>query len=213
MASRLYLAVSRLPLAVAMLVASGCQPKPPAGPSEGGADAVTSIVVSPATVTLDPGRSAKLTAEARRADGSVVATATIVWSTSSAAVATVTADGTVTAVAGGAATITASSGTVSQSAGLTVRDVYDLDARGIPTLITSHYLDLASIDRISLFRSAIGHDYSDSVERCRSMKHYFMPRVALDWSTLQVSSPAEGTIVDLRPETTFGRRCRFGRRR
>ena len=165
---------------------------------------VASIVVSPATVTLDPGGSTKLAAEARRADGSVITTAAIAWSTSSSVVATVRADGTVTAVAAGSATVSASAGSVSRSAAVTVRDVYDLDAHGVPTLITSHYLDLASIDRISLFRSAIGHDYSDSVERCRSMKHYFMPRAGLDWSTLQVSSPADGTIVDLRPETTFG---------
>jgi hypothetical protein len=129
---------------------------------------------------------------------------TFTWTSSSPAVATVGGDGTVTAAAGGTATITASSGGASRTAGVTVRDVYDLDARGVPTLITSHYLDLAAIDRISLFRSAIGHDYSDAVERCRSMKHYFMPRATVDWSTLTVSSPAEGTVIDIRPETTFG---------
>ena len=203
MTRRLHLAVSRLPLAVAMLAVSGCKPAQPGGPSPGG-DVVASIVVSPATVTLDPGGSTKLAAEARRADGSVITNATIAWSTSSSAIATVSPDGTVTAVAGGSATVSASSGSVSRSAAVTVRDVYDLDARGVPGIITSHYLDLASIDRISLFRSAIGHDYSDSVESCRSMKHYFMPRASLDWSTLQVSSPADGTIVDLRQETTFG---------
>jgi hypothetical protein len=203
MSVRRCLDVAILSIAAAAIAAFGCQPQTPAGPSPGGTGVVTAILISPATVTLDSGASAQLTAEARGADGSVIAAA-IAWSTSSPAVATVTTDGTVTATAGGSATITASSGNVSRAATVTVRDVHDLDARGVPVLATSHYLDPASVDRISLFRSAVGHDYSDGLERCRSMKHYFMPRATLDWSTLAITSPVDGTIVDLRPETTFG---------
>jgi hypothetical protein len=182
------------------LTACKAKPAETGGPS----DVVASIIVSPSTVTLDPGGTVKLAAEAHRGDGSIIGAATFTWTSSSTAVATVAGDGTVTAVAGGTTTITAASGGASRAVAVTVRDVYDLDARGVPTLVTSHYLDLAAIDRISLFRSGIGHDYSDSLERCRSMKHYFMPRAGIDWGTLTVSSPAEGTIVDVRPETTFG---------
>jgi hypothetical protein len=192
--------IRSLVLTVILTSLPGCsKPQDSGGPS----DIVVTISISPSTVTLDPGASTKLTAEARRGDGSLIGSSTFTWTSSSPAVATVGGDGTVTAVAGGTATITASSGGASRTAGVTVRDVYDVDARGVPMLITSHYLDLAAIDRISLFRSAIGHDYSDAVERCRSMKHYFMPRATVDWSTLMVSSPAEGTVVDIRPET-FG---------
>jgi hypothetical protein len=187
-----------------LALAGGCRPAQPGQSPGGPSDVVASIIVSPSTLTLDPGGSTKLAAEARRGDGSVIGTATFTWTSTSPAVATVAGDGTVTAVAGGTAMITATSGAASRTASVTVRDVYDLDARGVPKLVTSHYLDLTAIDRISLFRSAIGHDYSDGVERCRSMKHYFMPRAAIDWSTLAVSAPADGTIVEIRQETTFG---------
>jgi hypothetical protein len=36
------------------------------------------------------------------------------------------------------------------------------------------------------------------------MKHYFMPRADVDWSAIVVSSPVNGTIAELQPETTFG---------
>src|SRR5262245_54411026 len=121
-------------LAVTVMLASfvgGCKP---AQPGQNPSDVVVSIVVSPSTVTLDPGATTKLAAEARRGDGSVIGTATFTWTTSSTAIATVGGDGTVTAVAGGTATITAASGGASHSAGVTVRDVYDLDGRGVPRI-------------------------------------------------------------------------------
>jgi hypothetical protein len=178
----------------------GASPAGPSGPSGG----AFTVVVSPSSVTLDSGRTLRLTADVRRADGSAAAATPVAWSSSAEAVATVGADGTVTAVAGGTATIAASAGGATSSASVTVRDVYDLDARGVPPLIAADYLDLSSIDRVSRFRSSAGHDYSDSAERCRSMKHYFMPRAGVDWSALAIASPADGTVVDLRPETSFG---------
>ena len=78
---------------------------------------------------------------------------------------------------------------------------WDLDAQGVPRFITHHYIDLPSISRISRFRSGEGHDYSDSVETCRSMKHYFVPRyTTLDASTIPVYSPIDGEIFRLRQE-------------
>jgi hypothetical protein len=71
---------------------------------------------------------------------------------------------------------------------------YDVDALGIPKLVTTDYIDLASIERISHFRSSIGHDYADDFETCRSMKHYFQPRASVDWSTVAIFSPVQGTI-------------------
>jgi hypothetical protein len=82
--------------------------------------------------------------------------------------------------------------------------VYDLDARGVPKFITHDYIDLTKIARISRFRSGIGHDYSDAVERCRSMKHYFQPNAGIDWGTITISAPINGTVTAVRDETTFG---------
>ncbi len=50
---------------------------------------------------------------------------------------------------------------------------YDVDANGVPRFVDTSYIDLDGLTRISLFRSHDGHDYSDGVETCRSMKHYF----------------------------------------
>jgi hypothetical protein len=55
--------------------------------------------------------------------------------------------------------------------------------------------------RISRFRSGIGHDASDSVERCRSMKHYFVPRFgSIDASAIPIYAPVSGEVFRLRQE-------------
>jgi hypothetical protein len=71
---------------------------------------------------------------------------------------------------------------------------YDIDAWGIPKFVQTDYIELDRIGRISRFRSSIGHDYSDFFEDCRSMKHYFMPEEASDWSAVRVFSPVDGTV-------------------
>ena len=45
----------------------------------------------------------------------------------------------------------------------------------VPRFATAFYFDLAHVERISRFRSGIGHDFSDTYETCRSMKHYICP--------------------------------------
>ena len=65
----------------------------------------------------------------------------------------------------------------------------------IPKFITTDYIEADKIERISKFRSAIGHDYWDDFERCRSMKHYFSPRSTVSWSSVKIFSPITGKIV------------------
>lgn len=81
---------------------------------------------------------------------------------------------------------------------------YDVDALGVPRIASASYIDLAPVMRLSMFRSALGHDYHDAFESCRSMKHYFQPVSTVDWSTIRISSPVDGMIVYLRTEQTFG---------
>jgi len=81
---------------------------------------------------------------------------------------------------------------------------YDVDALGVPSIIAADYIELDKIDRVSLFRSGVGHDYSDGVETCRTMKHYFMPKANVDWAAVVISSPLPGTIARMENETTFG---------
>jgi hypothetical protein len=72
---------------------------------------------------------------------------------------------------------------------------YDVTTSGLPLVIEADYINLESIEWVSLFRSSSGHDFSDDFEACRSMKHYFNPISTVDWSAIQVYSPINGTIV------------------
>jgi hypothetical protein len=74
-------------------------------------------------------------------------------------------------------------------------DVWDIDKDGIPKFVSTNYIELDKIYRISKFRSSEGHDYSDAFEHCRSMKHYFEPKSSLDWSTVKIYSPVTGKIT------------------
>lgn len=70
---------------------------------------VASVVVTPATLSMRVGVSAPLQAQTLDAEGSALTGRAIAWASSNAAVATVNAQGTVTGVSAGAATITATS--------------------------------------------------------------------------------------------------------
>ena len=97
-------------LSLAVLSIAGCGPKEePITPSNPGGDStipVSEVYVSPATLTLDIGKTATLTASVSPSNAT---SKTVTWSSSNESVATV-ANGKVTAVAVGEATITASAG-------------------------------------------------------------------------------------------------------
>lgn len=79
------------------------------------------VGVAPATVPLTAlGATEQLTAEVRDQNGKLMAGAAVSWSSSAAAVATVSASGLVTAATNGTATITATAGSASGSAAATV---------------------------------------------------------------------------------------------
>lgn len=78
---------------------------------------VASLAVSPAQTSLRVGRTTRLTAQPFDATGTPLSGRAVAWSSSDASVAQVDADGTVTAIAPGAATIVATSeGRTAQSA-------------------------------------------------------------------------------------------------
>ncbi|HEY0972095.1 MAG TPA: Ig-like domain-containing protein [Gemmatimonadales bacterium] len=81
---------------------------------------VASVTVTPATITLDPGKNAALSAIVRDGSDAIIASYPVTWTSGSSAVATVSATGVVTAVAPGTATITASAGGKSASVTVTV---------------------------------------------------------------------------------------------
>lgn len=81
-----------------------------------------------------------------------------------------------------------------------------------PPVLTTLHVPLDRVARISRFRSGVGHDYSDGVERCRSMKHYFAFRNAdgsagepgrphdPPWTTVPVVAPLAGVVVAVQAE-------------
>lgn len=81
-------------------------------------DTATRVTVTPASATIAVGATARLHAEARADTGAVAGA--VSWTTSAPEVATVAADGTVTAVAAGSATITATVRGGAGSAAITV---------------------------------------------------------------------------------------------
>ena len=81
---------------------------------------VTSVSVSPATASVAVGSTVALSATVKDAQGNVMSGQTVTWTTNSASVATVNANGVVTGVAAGSATITATSSGKSGTATVTV---------------------------------------------------------------------------------------------
>ncbi len=71
--------------------------------------------------------------------------------------------------------------------------------------ITANPLDLSQIDRISKFRSCVGHDYSGlnsdgERETLRSMKHYIEP-LSTQSNAIKVFAPFDGEIREVNAES------------
>ena len=88
------------------------------------APVATTVTVSPASTALSAlGETARFTAEVRDQNGQVMAGAAVAWASSDASIASVDASGQATSVGNGTATITATVGSVSGSAMVTVEQV------------------------------------------------------------------------------------------
>ena len=109
--------LSSLLVALGLLVACGDSGMaPPPVPA--------SVTVSPASLTFNAlGDTTRLTATVRDLGGQPVAGAAVTWESSDPAVATVSASGLVTSAANGAATVTATAGSATGSAGVDVEQV------------------------------------------------------------------------------------------
>ena len=104
---------------IAMLALScgdgAVEPAPPPAP------VATTVTVNPSSAVLNAlAETARFAAEVRDQNGQVMAGAAVAWASTNASIASVDASGLVTAVANGSATITATSGSVSGSATVTV---------------------------------------------------------------------------------------------
>jgi serine protease len=84
---------------------------------------LTTIEVSPNSVTLDEGQTQQFSAAGKDQFGDPIATGPIVWDSNDVAVGTINSGGLFTAIAAGTATVSATGGTVVGTANVTVQEV------------------------------------------------------------------------------------------
>jgi M6 family metalloprotease-like protein len=114
-------AFQALTLASFFAITAGCsggESGAPAAPPP--APVLTTLTVSLVPTTIQVGQTATATAAGRDQFGAAIASGTITWSSSAPQIATVNPSGTVTAVAAGQSTITATAGAVTGSATITI---------------------------------------------------------------------------------------------
>lgn len=135
MPSRLF---TRLSVAILLALAAcggsgssvGPNPPPPSPPPAPPPAAVATVTVTPGSASLFPQQTQALTATTQDASGNTVTGRSVVWTTSAAAVATVSSAGLVTAAGVGSATITATSETKTGTATITVTDPNQMTSAG-----------------------------------------------------------------------------------
>ncbi len=129
--------------------------------------------------------------------------------TTSNATVSIESDGRIRAEAVGTATVTATAGGQTAQATIYIGEpTYDLASLGSPKVLDANFIDLSKIERISRFRSTVGHSYVDgSGETCRSMKHYYQPFWPdVDWTTVDIFAPVSGTILGISPDGPWGKK-------
>jgi hypothetical protein len=147
----------KLTAAAAALTLAACGGDSPTGPE------VTTVTVTPGSATLAViGATQQFSAQARDADGQPVTGMTIAWSSSDAATATVSESGLVTAVAEGAAVITAEVGGATGTANVTVQSCAN---QTTVTLAPGGAQSFATTDCVLIPSGAAGNRYRVAVIR------------------------------------------------
>ena len=115
---------------MALAILAGCgggdsptKPAPPTPPPPAPTPVATSITITPSSHTLEAiGATVQLTATVKDQNNNTMTGQTVTWTTGNGAVATVNAQGLVTAVSNGSAQITARSGNASGTTSITVSE-------------------------------------------------------------------------------------------
>lgn len=140
-----------LSAAATVTVSEASDPPPPVAPTP------ASLTVSPATARIEaPDGTLQLSAEVRDSDGNLLTDVIVAWASNAPEVAIVSADGLLSAVAEGTATVTATAGELSATATVTVDPplaAEDPDARAVAA-------DRAAL--VALYESAGGERWIDS---------------------------------------------------
>ena len=167
------------------------------------------LLLFPDKYVMLVGDALELTVSAKDTAGKDITDVVPKLTSSNSAIVSFDNIGRISAVAPGMATVTATAG--GQSASVTIyvgAKTYDVASLGPPKVLDANYIDLSKIDRISRFRSTVGHAYVGGTgETCRSMKHYYQPFWPdVDWTTVDIYAPASGTILTIANDGVWGKR-------
>lgn len=144
---------------------------------------------------------------ARDQAGTSIADLSPRYTSSNPAVVRIESDGRIVAENIGTAIVKATAGNRTAEAVVQVSPAsYDLGSLGPPRILDANYIDLSKIERISRFRSTVGHSFTDGSETCRSMKHYFQPKLSVDWTSVDIYAPVSGTIWLISSDGAYGKR-------
>ena len=153
----------------------------------------TTVTVSPATTELTVlGATVQLSAEVRDQNATVMAGATVIWTSSAISVATVDASGLVRAVGNGTATITASAGSASGSAAVTVA----VGVASAPDLVVgSPSVSNSSPDAGAAFTlSATVRNRGDGSSAATTLRYYRSTDAAITIGDTPVGTDAVGAL-------------------
>ena len=164
--------------------------RPPPGPPPPPAPVPTTISVTPSTATLTAlGRTVQLYAEVRDQGGQVLTGARVNWSSSSASIATVDANGLVTAVRRGIATITATAGNATGSAQVTV------EQSAANVTVTPSSLDFTALGDTMRARAEVSDEDGHPIPMSMVSWVSDYPEIATVDSTGLVTAVYEGTAT------------------
>ena len=124
--------------ALLLLAACGDGGTTPTSPPNPPWPVATSITLSATALSFSSlGATQQLSATVKDQNGAAMASATVTWTTSAASVATVSSTGLVTSVADGSATITATEGSVSATASVSVAVPFYLAENGVTVICSA----------------------------------------------------------------------------
>jgi hypothetical protein len=158
-------------------------------------NAIATIEVLPTNLTLEVGQSASgLSATAKNASGTVLTDKTFTWASSDSSIATVSTDGKVTALKGGAVSLTASSegksGTSNLAISFTLRVRAQAHGNSPVTVFTS------KADG-TLLESKTVNPAPDSRNYVETLEFKDLPGDALVTAAYNIQKPINGVIGDL----------------
>jgi hypothetical protein len=184
-----------------VLFACGGPDNAPTGPSSPSSPPLSSLELFPPQLVVLAGSQFTLNVIARDVGGADVPDVVPSYSSSNPGAVRVDPGGELVAIGVGTATVGASAGGQAAEAVIHVgAATYDVISQGSPRVLNANYIDLSKIGRVSRFRSTIGHSYTNDTgdETCRSMKHYFEPKMSVDWTTVDIYAPVTGTVGSIR---------------